>query len=153
MVPKIRNQLIGFTIGKKKRHFIISLGDGNFFFLSKELFHQKRYFTGQFILGKLETYFSSFIKYKVVNRLKIDYSIHKNKYKIPFITKLKKIPRKFLFLLTIWSKFDKFFKNISKFFEFKILIGINGLISFQGNRQYFLKEILCKSFFQYITSL
>jgi hypothetical protein len=147
------NQLIGFIVGKKKKHLIIFLGDNKIFFLSKDFYQKKRFFMGQFILGKTETGFSALIKFKVTKKLKTDYSLETNRFKLQFIQKITKVPRKFFLLLSDFSKPDEFFKNISKFFEFKTLIGTNGLISLQGNGKCFVNKIINKFLFKHITSL
>ena len=147
------NQLIGFIVGKKKKHLIIFSGDNKFFFLSKDFSQKKRFFMGQFILGKTETGFSALIKSKVTKKLKTNYSLEMNRFKLQFIQKITKVPRKFLLLLSNFSKSDEFFKNISKFFEFKTLIGTNGVILLQGNGRCFVNEIINKFLFEHVMSL
>ena len=39
---------------------------------------------GQFILGKTETGFSALIKFKVTKKLKTDYSLETNRFKLQF---------------------------------------------------------------------
>ena len=105
MIYKNRNQLIGFTNGRKKGYLIIFLGDNKVGLISKESFHQKKWFDGQFILGKPETCFSNFIKFKVIKKLKISYSFEVNKFILSFSQEMAKIQRKFFHILAIFFQF------------------------------------------------
>jgi hypothetical protein len=153
MIYRNRNQIVGFTNGRRKGYLIIFLGDNKVGLISKECFNQKRWFGGQFILGKPETCFSNFIKFKVTKKLKTNYSFDVNKFILPFSQEIVKIPRKFFQLLCTFFQFEEFSKNIAKFFEFKILIATNGLIVFPGNGKIDLTDFIKKLTFKSISSL
>jgi hypothetical protein len=153
MICKNRNQLVGFTNGRKKGYLIILLGENKVGLIPKESFNQKRWFGGQFILGKPETCFSNFIKFKVTKKLKINYSFQVNKFILSFSQEIAKIPRKFFQMLVIFFQFEEFSKNIAKFFEFKILIATNGLIVFPGIGKIVLTDVIKKLMLKTISSL
>lgn len=153
MIYKNRNQIVGFTHGRKKGYLIIFLGDNKVGLISIDSFNQKRWFNGQIILGRPETCFSNFIKFKITKKLKINYSFEVHKFILSFSQEITKIPRKFFQILGNLFQFQEFSKNIAKLFEFKILIATNGLIVFPGNGQIFLTDFIKKLIFKYISSL
>ena len=108
---------------------------------------------GQLIIGKLETGFSSLIKFKISKELKTSLLFKKGKHDCSLIQNVYRNSKNFTISLFGQKWFKWYFTKLGKVLEYENVLGVNGYNSISTNNERFSPKFINKIFYQYYMSL